>query len=271
MSRLAELRGYRTALVTGASSGLGLAFARMLRDEGLEVWGASRAPEESARREGWHAVPMDLTDSASVRAALVQVRREADVPDVLVNNAGAGVFAGFAHFPQEQISRQLQLMLEAPIVLTRAFWPEMLARRRGAVVNVASLATEFPLPGFSLYSAAKAGLSGFSRALMTEAAGGGVQVVDFEPGDFKTDFNRAAMQVPGGEPWEARVWACYEKWIEEGAAPVRAAQDLRRTLAHGRSGTVPTGLWFQTRAALWAQKIGGRAFTRWAMRKLYRM
>ena len=271
MQRLSAQWGYRTALVTGASSGLGLALARMLRDEGIEVWGASRSPAESAQREGWHAVPLDLTQPESLRAAVAQVRREAGVPDVLVNNAGAGVFAGFARFPEEQISRQLQLLLEGPITLTRAFWPEMLARRRGAVVNVASLAAEFPLPAMSLYSAAKAGLSGFSRALMLESAGGGVQVVDFQPGDFKTEFNRVALRPAGGEAWEARAWARFEDLLERGPLPTQAAADLRRALAGGRSGTVTTGEFFQACVAPFAQRVLGRGLLRHFIRKYYKI
>ena len=272
MSRLAHKFGYRTALVTGASSGLGLAFAQMLRDEGLAVWGASRSPEESANREGWRPVLLDLTEPPSVRAAIEQVRREAGgAPDVLVNNAGAGVFAGFAHFPQDQISRQLQLLLEGPMQLTRAFWPELLERRRGAVVNVASLSAEFPLPALSVYTAAKSGLAGFSRALMLESAGSGVQVVDFQPGDFKTDFNKVAVRPEGGEAWEARAWARFEELLEHGPLPAQAAADLRRTLMSGRSGTVATGEFFQARLAPLLQRFGGRAATRWFLRNYYRL
>jgi short-subunit dehydrogenase len=271
MPTLAERWKYRTALVTGASSGLGLAFARMLRVEGLEVWGTSRDAARISATEGFHPVTLDLRDEKSVRAAVAQVRQEAGTLDVLVNNAGAGVFAGFAHFPEEEVAAQLRLMLEGPLQLARAFWPEMLAQKRGALVNVASLATEFPLPGFSVYSAAKAGLSGFSRALMMEAANSGVQVVDFEPGDFKTEFNRAALRTEGGESWEARAWICYDHWVENGADPAQAARDLRCVLADGRSGTVPTGMWFQARAALFAQWLLGRPVMRRIMRKLYRL
>ncbi|HTB64115.1 MAG TPA: SDR family NAD(P)-dependent oxidoreductase [Opitutales bacterium] len=271
MGRLSEQLGCRTALVTGASSGLGLAFARMLRDEGLEVWGASRAPEETAKSEGWHAVRMDLTQTESLLAAVEQVRREAGVPDILINNAGAGVFSSFANFPREQISRQLQLLLEAPIALTRAFWPDMLARKSGAVVNVSSLAAEFPLPAMSLYSAGKAGLSGFSRALMLEAAGRGVQVLDFQPGDFQTAFNRAAVRPPGGEDWEIKLWERNQALLEGGALPAQAARDLRRALARRRSGTVASGQIFQATIAPLAQRLAGYRLTRWALLKYYRM
>ncbi len=271
MGTLSTTRSFRTALVTGASAGLGLAFARMLRDEGVQVWGASRNPETVAKTEGWRPVVLDLLEVGSIHAAVEQVRAEAGVPDILVNNAGAGVFAGFGHFPPDEISRQLQLLLEGPVMLTRAFWPEMLARKSGALVNVASLAAEFPLPGLSLYTAAKAGLAGFTQTLMIEAADSGVQVLDFQPGDFKTDFNKSVVRAAGGEAWEAKAWARFEELLEHGPAPIRAAQDLRRALASGRSGTFTTGDWFQTRAAMLAQWLGGRALMRRMIRRYYRI
>jgi NAD(P)-dependent dehydrogenase (short-subunit alcohol dehydrogenase family) len=123
----------------------------------------------------------------------------------------------------------------------------------------------------SLYSTAKAGLSGFSRALMLESAAAGVQVVDFQPGDFKTDFNRAAIRPAGGEAWEARAWARFEELLEHGPLPARAAADLRRALAGGRSGTVATGEFFQARVAPLAQRLGGRRLVRWFIRKYYRI
>jgi NAD(P)-dependent dehydrogenase (short-subunit alcohol dehydrogenase family) len=272
MSNLAARRGFRTALVTGASSGLGREFARMLRAEGLEVWGTSRDAARVPTAEGFRALALEVGEAASVRTAVEQFRREAGgAPDVLVNNAGAGVFAALARFPEEEVSGQLRVLLEGPAVLTRAFWPEMLARGRGAVVNVASLAAEFPLPCLSLYSAAKAGLAAFSQALMIEAAGRGVQVVDFQPGDFRTAFNRAARRPEGAEAWEQRAWARFEQLLENGPAPDRAARDLRHALLGGRSGTFATGDFFQTTVAPLAQRLFGRAVVRWFMRKYYRL
>jgi len=271
MGALKDKFGYRTALVTGASSGLGRAFARMLRDEGLEVWSASRQPEASAREEKWHPIVLDLTEPESLLAAIEQVRREAGTPDVLVNNAGAGVFAGFAHFPPHEIPRQLQMLLTAPIQITHTFWPEMLARKRGAVVNVSSLAAEFPLPAMSLYTAAKAGLSGFSRELMLESAGSGVQVIDLQPGDFKTNFNRAVQKQPGGEAWEERVWTRFEEILEHGPLPTLAADDLRQALLKGKSGTVTTGDFFQAKFGPLAQRIFGHGLTRQVLRKYFRI
>ena len=271
MGALKDKFGYRTALVTGASSGLGREFARMLREEGLEVWGASRLPEAAAKTEGWHPVRLDLTVADSLLAAIEQVRREAGTPDVLINNAGAGVFAGFAHFPPEEIQRQVQLLLTGPMQITRAFWPEMLVRKRGAVINVSSLAAEFPLPAMSLYTAAKAGLSSFSRGLMLESKGRGVQVIDFQPGDFKTNFNKAVQRTAGGEAWEERAWARLEELLEHGPLPAQAAADLRRALVRGRSGTVTTGDFFQAKLGALAQRIFGHGLTRRVLRRYFRL
>jgi NAD(P)-dependent dehydrogenase (short-subunit alcohol dehydrogenase family) len=271
MSKLTERFGYRTALVTGASSGLGLEFARMLRAEGVKVWGASRSPDAAAKAEGWQPVTLDLMQPESVRAAAEQVRREAGVPDILINNAGSGVFAAFTHFPEEEISRQLQLLLEGPILLAREFWPEMLARKSGALVNVSSLAAEFPLPCMSLYSVGKAGLSGFSRALMLESAGRGVQVLDFQPGDYQTAFNRSSLRPGGGEAWEEKLWERNQQLLHDGSLPPQAAADLRRALMHGRSGIVASGGFFQARFAPLAQRLAGPRLTRWALKKYYNL
>jgi NAD(P)-dependent dehydrogenase (short-subunit alcohol dehydrogenase family) len=271
MKRLATSRGFRTALVTGASSGLGLAFARMLRAEGLAVWATSRDVARVPVGENFHAVALDLNEPESLRAAVEQVRREAGVPDVVVNNAGAGVFAAFGRFPEEEIARQLRMLLEGPVALTRAFWPEMLARGSGSLVNVSSLAAEFPLPCLSLYSAAKGGLSAFSRALMVESHGRGVQVVDLQPGDYKTNFNRGMVFPPGGAAWEARVWERFEELMDHSPEPARAAEDLRRALAGERSGTVATGDFYQTKLALLARWLFGHRVTRWSLQSYYRL
>jgi NAD(P)-dependent dehydrogenase (short-subunit alcohol dehydrogenase family) len=271
MGSLAKKHGWRTALVTGASTGLGRAFARMLQTEGLEVWATSRDAARVPVGDGLHPVALDWHASEQWRAAVAQVRREAGVPDVLVNNAGAGVVAAFDRFPEEEIGRQLTLLLEGPMRLTREFWPEMLQRGRGAVVNVSSMAAEFPLPAMSAYTAAKAGLSGFSRALMMESQGRKVQVVDLQPGDYQTEFNRAAQRPSGGEAWEQRLVEKYEELLNQSPLPEKAAGDLRRALAGGRSGTVMTGMPTQTHLASWAQRIFGHRLTRWGLRHYFGM
>jgi short-subunit dehydrogenase len=243
----------------------------MLRAEGLEVWGTSRDVARVPTGEGWRPVALDLRERESLQAAVAQVRKEAGVPDVIVNNAGAGVFAAFARFPEEEIAGQLQLLLERPIELARAFWPEMLARGRGALVNVSSLAAEFPLPCMALYTAAKGGLSAFSRTLMLEARASGVQVVDLQPGDYRTHFDQALQKPPGGEAWEKRVLERYDALLKISPEAEQAARDLRKALMRGRSGTVATGSFSQATLAMLAQRVFGSRVTRRGLRHYFRL
>jgi len=248
---------YRTALVTGASTGLGRAMAGMLLDEGVRVWGTAREPSRLPVREGLTALALDLRSDASVDTAWAEADRAAGGFDLVVNNAGYGLFGTFADKDFIEWQHQLDAMLVRTMRLTHLAIRGMLARNRGAVVNVASLAAEFPLPFMSAYNVVKAGLAAFSESLMIEVAGTGVIVIDFRPGDYRTDFNQtmqAKSEMLGvlGAPRalrQQRTWAVLEANLQAAPAPARAAMDLRRALGRGRSGTVRSGTLFQARLA----------------------
>lgn len=243
---------YRTALVTGASSGLGQAFAAMLRREGLEVWATSRRPPDPADPEAARWLAADFADEAGVTRF---VETHADLlgrVDLLVNNAGAGVFGPWEDFPPEEIGRQVELLLTAPVRLCRAVYPGMVARRSGAIVNVASLAAEFPLPYLPLYNAAKAGLAGFSRSLLFEAPRHGVAVIDLRPGDYRTGFNQSVRRTEpsaGSAGPVGRVWQRLERNLAAAPPAEHAAEKLRAVLLSGGSGVYRIGGTFQARLA----------------------
>lgn len=249
MARLGDL--HRTAFVTGASTGLGLAFARMLLAEGVRVWGTSRDPARLATLQREHpgtfrAVALELRDGAAAVAAFRAAEAEAGGFDVVVNNAGFGVFGEFAGSDFAVWREQLEVMLVHTAQLAHAALPGLLARRRGALVNLSSLAAEFPLPYQPAYNAAKAGLSALSESLMIETAGTGVCVLDVRPGDYRTDFDTSLRRLPGSDaPRPARVWAAFASLMRSGPPPEQAATDLRRALLRGRSGTLRTGRFFQ--------------------------
>ena len=96
-------------------------------------------------------------------------------------------------------------------------------------------------------------------------------IVDFQPGDFKTNFNRAAQKTAGGEAWEGRAWARFEDLLEHGPLPARAAEDLRKALLRGHNGTVTTGDFFQAKVGPLAQRIFGHELTRSVLRKYFRL
>lgn len=262
---------YAKALVTGASSGLGRAFAEMLLAEGLEVWATSRDGGRLPEHERLHPMALDLADGASMEAFIREMGSVWPELDVLVNNAGNGVFGAFEGMSPADIGGQLRVLLHGPIALCHQAYPHMLARGSGAVVNVASLAREFPLPYFSLYNAAKAGLSNFTRSLQTECAGRGVAVIDFQPGDYCTDFNRASKRPDDLDLRQAKAWESLDKNLRAAPKPARAARDLRRALARGRGGTVISGDFFQATIAPFLIRFGTWNLVERVMRAYYRL
>jgi short-subunit dehydrogenase len=127
----------------------------------------------------------------------------------------------------------------------------MRARGRGTLVNVSSLAAEFPLPYMAGYNVAKAGLSALSESLLFESRGTAVKIVDFRPGDYRTAFNQT-MQTPtsaASAAQTARAWAVLEANLAAAPVPARAAADLRGALLAGRRGIVRSGSFFQATLA----------------------
>ncbi len=265
-------RTHQRALVTGASSGLGLAFARMLRAEGVEVWGTSRDPARIDPAEGIHALELDLADPQSMGTFMGEQAELLDSIDLLVNNAGTGVFSSFFELSPQDLGEQLKVFLHGPMALCHRVLPGMLTRDGGgAIVNVSSLAAQYPLPWFGVYSAAKAGLSQFSRALALELAGSNVVVIDFQPGDYRTKFNEAASKPPSMDDDEAALWAVIEKNLQNGPPPEKAAQDLRRALARRRNAVVHSGTFFQARLATLFRRVVPWSVCEWALGKYYRL
>jgi short-subunit dehydrogenase len=252
-ARVSEI--YATAFITGASTGLGRAFAHMLLGEGVRVWGTSRELvrlSDLAKTHGssFNAVTLDLRDGAEAENALGRADDAAGGFDLVINNAGFGVFAEFAGVDFPVWQDQLEVMLINPARLSHAALRGMLRRDRGALVNISSLAAEFPLPFQSAYNMAKAGLTALNESLMIETARTSVIVIDFRPGDYRTDFDGSVQQPqPKLSPRMTSAWRAFEGMMRSGPSPSHAAAALRRALLRRRSGTVRTGRFFQAKLA----------------------
>jgi short-subunit dehydrogenase len=246
-ARVSDL--HRTAFVTGASTGLGRAFAEMLLADGVRVWGTARETTRLAAlvpQAGFTAVALDLRDGAKAEAVFHEAERAAGGFDLVVNNAGYGVFGGFAATDYSVWQEQLEVMLVNTARLAHAALRGMATRQRGALVNISSLAAEFPLPFQNAYNMTKAGLSALNESLMLEFAGTGIVILDVRPGDYRTDFEGSVRRPPGDvTPPMGRAWAAFERMMKSGPAPAHAAAALRRALVRNRSGTVRTGRFFQ--------------------------
>ncbi len=269
---------YRTAFVTGASTGLGLAFADMLLAGGVEVWGTARDPARLRPRDGFHAVALELSDGAVAERIFLDAERAAGGFDIVINNAGFGAFGAFAHTEFSVWEEQLRLMLVNTARLSHAALRGMLARRRGALVNISSIAGEFGMPYQAVYNTTKAGLSALNESLMYELQGTGVIVLDFRPGDYRTDFEGsvrrpvqdAALAADAVNTARmARVWATFVAMMRTGPAPAHAAATLQRALLRGRSGTVRSGRFFQAVLGPFLARFGSLALRRKVQEKYF--
>jgi short-subunit dehydrogenase len=187
----------QTALITGASSGIGAAYARAFAARGANLVLVARSEGAMQRLadelRGAHGGRVDVipTDLMQPGAADVLAERVADLGievDLLVNNAGFGMHGHFADADAGRLTAQIQLNCVAMVDLTRRFLPGMVTRRRGAIVNVASTAAFQPLPHMAVYGATKAFVLSFSEALYAEAKPAGVKVLAICPGATQTPF-----------------------------------------------------------------------------------
>lgn len=185
-----------TALVTGASSGLGLRTAVMLARRGFRVFATMRDPARAAplraalaaAHQQAEVVRLDVTDPDSITAAVQHILQVAGAVDVLVNNAGAMLTGCVEDIAPDELSAQFEVHVLGPHRLIRACLPTMRARSQGWIINVSSISARHPAPGHGAYCAAKAALEGLSASLRHELAPLGIWVSLVEPGMFPTDI-----------------------------------------------------------------------------------
>jgi NAD(P)-dependent dehydrogenase (short-subunit alcohol dehydrogenase family) len=178
----------KSALVTGGSSGIGLALAHALREGGYELTIAARRPEplEAAAAElGALAVPANLADADEcARVVAAHAERHGGM-DVLVNSAGIGIGGSFADLDDKRVGLQLDVNLRATLVVTRESLP-LLRASRGQIVTLASIAGTIPTPGLAIYGATKAALIAWTSSLNREEAEHGIRATAISPGFVAT-------------------------------------------------------------------------------------
>jgi NAD(P)-dependent dehydrogenase (short-subunit alcohol dehydrogenase family) len=181
------------ALVTGASSGIGAATAERLERAGYTVFGTSRRAAPDARRP-FQMLILDVTDDASVQAAVDEVMRRAGRIDLLVNNAGFGVApAGAEESSIEQVQSIFDTNFLGVVRMTRAVLPHMRRQGSGRIVNIGSVLGFLPMPYGALYSATKHAIEGYSESLDHEVRPLGIRVSVIEPAYTKTPFDANFM------------------------------------------------------------------------------
>jgi short-subunit dehydrogenase len=214
-------------------------------------------------------VALDLADGAGAVRAFGEASAAAGGGfDLVVNNAGYGVFGEFAAVESSVWRTQVEEMLGTVLELSHAAYRSMRGRGRGCLVHVSSIAAELPIPLMSGYNVAKAGLSALSESLMFESRGTGITVIDFRPGDYQTDFN-TAMKTDSSSEASRRARAALEATFAASPAPERAARDLRRAILANRSGVVRSGSVFQARIAPLLARLCPDSVMRWGTARYF--
>jgi uncharacterized protein len=223
----------KTALITGASSGIGAAFARTLAAQGTHLILVARS--EDRLRDLANALVSQHTIRADVLAAdlsrpeagqeLFAATQHLALPvDILINNAGFGTYGPFDSLDAEREQQEIMLNVTAVVGLTHRFLPAMLARRSGAIINVASTAAFQPVPYMAVYGASKAFVLSFSEALWAEYRSKGIRVLALCPGPTSTDF----FDVVGTE----------DAGLGSKETPEKVVQVALRALERGRPAVI---------------------------------
>ncbi|MEU6594540.1 oxidoreductase [Streptomyces sp. NPDC046881] len=184
----------KTALVTGASSGIGEATALKLISLGYTVYGAARRTDRLHKlaERGMRPLAMDVTDDESMRRGVDRIVSETGRIDVVVNNAGYGSYGALEDVPQEEARRQFDVNVFGAVRLTQIVLPHMRARRSGTVVNVTSMGGKIHTPLGGWYHGTKFALEALSDCLRMEVKPFGIDVVVIEPGGIRTEWSGIA-------------------------------------------------------------------------------
>jgi short-subunit dehydrogenase len=231
-----KLKGCR-ALITGASAGLGWEFARQLAQRRCSLVLIARRAQrleelhhelmKSDSHLNLHVRTVDLVDQSQTDQLIAWIEQNKIDIDLLINNAGFGDVGPFASSDPHRNDQMLLVNVMALTSLTRKLLPQMIARRRGAILNVSSSAGFLPIPEFNVYAATKAYVTSFSEALRAELRGTGVTVTALCPGPVHTEFQEHAKRR-GGKPEYGPefVHVSVERVVRDALAAVEADRPL---------------------------------------------
>jgi NAD(P)-dependent dehydrogenase (short-subunit alcohol dehydrogenase family) len=240
----------KNIFLTGASSGIGRAATELLLENDHEIWGTSREPLQE--RPLFHPLEMRLEDPASIDSAWTNALRQAGRIDVVIQNAGSGIFGPIEDVSLENARRQWQVLVEGPLQILRLAAAHMRPRGEGLIIGVSSLAAELPMPFSAHYSAGKSAFSALLAGLSMELQPFGVRVVDLRPGDIRTAFNdhlpKTLSENSRYFPWARQTWEKCDRLMKEAPPPELVARAILALVGQENPPVVTrVGTFFQAR------------------------
>ncbi|MFB6310876.1 MAG: SDR family oxidoreductase [Salinirussus sp.] len=183
-----------TVLITGCSSGIGRATAKLFAEEEWVVYATARDAADVEEIDGVHAAELDVRDADGIEGLVDRILDEQGRIDCLVNNAGYGQYGPLEDIPAKELHRQFDVNVYGPHRLSRAVLPHMRAAGDGTIINISSTSGRISVPGSGAYSGSKFALEAMSDALRGEVSGFGVDVVLVEPGPVATNFSERSRE-----------------------------------------------------------------------------
>jgi short-subunit dehydrogenase len=224
----------KRVFLTGASSGIGLAIAKLLVAQGHEVWGTSRNLERLPKMPQFHPVRLDLGEPRSVAEGFNGALTKAGNFDVLINNAGNGHFGPAENLSEKEIASQFQILVFGQLQLMRLALNAMQLRGEGLIINVTSLASRLPVPFMAAYNSAKAALAAFTMSIQLELPDSRVHIVDLQPGDICTEFNESVSKSMNSDPRYDRkalkTWQTVERNMKNAPKPDLVARHILKLI-----------------------------------------
>jgi NAD(P)-dependent dehydrogenase (short-subunit alcohol dehydrogenase family) len=232
-------------LITGASSGIGRATARLFAEKGYRVFGTSRRPEATAAIANVELLALDVRDDASVKKLVDQVLDKAGRIDVLVNNAGYTLLGAVEETSPSEAQALFDTNVLGVLRMIRAALPAMRQQGSGRIVNTSSVLGFLPAPFMGAYASSKHALEGLSESLDHEIRGFGVRVVLVQPNFTKTELGDHAVSI--AKPIEAygaakqRVSVAIDKNLKAASEPETVAAEILRAVEESYQMRRPVG------------------------------
>lgn len=262
----------KVVLITGAGTGIGRATAELFAYKGWQVVATMRDPakyEDYYVGENYYLAELDVTRPASIRVTLDQIRKLYNRLDVVINNAGYGLYGAFEVFTPEEVQQQYDVNVFGTMNMCREVLPWMREQGSGAIVNVSSMGGKFTVPYYSVYNSTKFAVEGFSEGLFYEVEPFGIRVKVVEPGAIDTDFYNRSMKT-GSRETEAdaykttqdALWQYYSSAGKRGSKAAAVAKVIYKA-AKSKSSRLRYAAGTDAHLNIWAYKFLPHQIAMW--------
>lgn len=261
----------KIVLISGASSGIGLATAKFLKEKGYKVIGLSRRLPQT--EVDFDYIECDITNQEKINNLVDKLNTSVEKVDVLINCAGIGVSGAVEYSSLEEVKRIFDVNVFGQFLLTKAIIPFLRNSNNPRIINIGSVAGELTIPFQTFYSMTKAAISSFSEGLRLELAPFNIQVTTVLPGDIKTDFtkNRSLPNIPSENKYGSRIENSISRMAkdeENGMNPISVSKVIYKLINKRRLPVAKT-VGFKYKLFVLLSRILPKRLVSYVIKKMY--